>query len=146
MPEPVTSGVLIELGPRRRVDLGSVGRHDRYLAREETDGTIVLTPAVVMRVSELEKLVGPQKAKKVGPKKAVVSEPVPDPADAGAASLSAVAQNIIDVVRKAGGAGIAAGDIVNSVDASRSRIYNELAMLRNTGKVSNFTGKYILGG
>jgi hypothetical protein len=46
--------VLLELDDRRRVSLGRIGRaeHRRYLAREEPDGTIVLSPAVVM--SELE--------------------------------------------------------------------------------------------
>jgi hypothetical protein len=45
---------LIELDDRRRVSLGKLGRpeHRRYLAIEQPDGTIVLTPAVVM--SELE--------------------------------------------------------------------------------------------
>ena len=46
--------VVLELDGRRRVSLGRVGRpeHRRYLATEEPDGTIVLTPAVVM--SEME--------------------------------------------------------------------------------------------
>jgi hypothetical protein len=46
--------VLLEVDDRRRVTLGKVGKpeHRRYLAAEEPDGTIVLSPAVVM--SELE--------------------------------------------------------------------------------------------
>src|SRR5688500_8829682 len=46
--------VLVEVDRRGRVSLGRVTRasHDRYLAHEEADGTVVLTPAVVM--SELE--------------------------------------------------------------------------------------------
>jgi hypothetical protein len=41
-------GVLIELDDRRRVSLGKLGHHSRYLARELDDGTLVLEPAVVM--------------------------------------------------------------------------------------------------
>ncbi len=46
--------VLIELDDRRRASLGKLGRpeHRRYLAIEHSDGTIVLTPAIVM--TELE--------------------------------------------------------------------------------------------
>ncbi len=46
--------VLVELDERRRASLGKVGKpeHRRYLASEQPDGTIVLTPAVVM--TELE--------------------------------------------------------------------------------------------
>ncbi|MDP1806076.1 MAG: hypothetical protein Q8K72_12975 [Acidimicrobiales bacterium] len=46
--------VLLEVDDRRRVTLGKLGKpeHRRYLAAEEPDGTIVLSPAVVM--SELE--------------------------------------------------------------------------------------------
>ena len=45
---------LLELDERRRASLGKIGRpeHRRYLVTEEPDGTVVLTPAVVM--SELE--------------------------------------------------------------------------------------------
>ncbi|MCY7289234.1 MAG: hypothetical protein LH624_13530 [Cryobacterium sp.] len=45
---------LVELDDRRRLSLGRIGRaeHTRYLVAEEPDGTLVLTPAVVM--SELE--------------------------------------------------------------------------------------------
>ena len=46
--------VLVELDERRRLSLGKMGKpeHRRYLAAEQPDGTIILTPAVVM--SELE--------------------------------------------------------------------------------------------
>jgi hypothetical protein len=46
--------VLVELDDRRRASLGKVGKpeHRRYLAAEQPDGTIILTPAVVM--TELE--------------------------------------------------------------------------------------------
>ncbi len=48
--------VLIEVDGRRRLSLGRIGRHSRYLAAEEPDGTIVLTPAVVLTVQEAEAL------------------------------------------------------------------------------------------
>lgn len=44
----VGEGTLLELDERRRVSLGKVGRHSRYLAVVEADGTIVLHPATVM--------------------------------------------------------------------------------------------------
>lgn len=46
--------ILLELDERRRGSLGRIGRkeHRRYLVTEEPDGTIVLTPAVVL--SEIE--------------------------------------------------------------------------------------------
>jgi hypothetical protein len=50
----VMDEVVLELDYRRRVSLGRVGRreHRRYLVTEEPDGTLILTPAVVL--SELE--------------------------------------------------------------------------------------------
>ncbi len=46
--------VLVELDGRRRVSLGKVGRpeHTRYLVSEEPDGSLVLTPAVVLSETE----------------------------------------------------------------------------------------------
>jgi hypothetical protein len=44
--------LLLEIDGRRRLSLGSLATHDRYLASVEDDGTIVLTPAVVMSVAE----------------------------------------------------------------------------------------------
>ena len=45
---------LVELDSRRRVSLGRLGRpeHRRYFVTEEPDGTLVLTPAVVMTAHE----------------------------------------------------------------------------------------------
>jgi hypothetical protein len=43
---------LLEVDARRRVSLGALAEHDRYLASLEEDGTIVLTPAVVMPAAE----------------------------------------------------------------------------------------------
>lgn len=48
--------MLIELDSRKRAALGRLAHHDRYLAREEPDGTVVLTPAVVMPKLEAELL------------------------------------------------------------------------------------------
>ena len=44
--------VLVELDSRRRLSLARVGRHSRYLAREEPDGTLILEPAVVLTATE----------------------------------------------------------------------------------------------
>lgn len=43
---------LIELDSRKRAPLRPFARHQRYIVSEESDGTLILTPAVVM--SELE--------------------------------------------------------------------------------------------
>lgn len=43
---------LVELDERRRVSLGKIGRHSRYLVREEPDGTLIFEPAVVLTESE----------------------------------------------------------------------------------------------
>ena len=40
--------VLLELDARRRVSLGTLAKHNRYLAAVTADGTITLTPAVVL--------------------------------------------------------------------------------------------------
>ncbi len=43
---------LIELDERRRASLGKIGRHSRYLVREEPDGTLIFEPAVVLTEAE----------------------------------------------------------------------------------------------
>lgn len=140
MAEPVTSGVLLELDQRRRVTLGKIGRHEQYLARVESDGTIILTPAVVMKVSDLEALVGPRRAnvEKKESRQTLVRTP-----DAG---LSRIAQAILATIRAGGPDGVRAGYIVDNVPASRSQIYNELAILRRHGKVTNPNGRYTVTG
>lgn len=50
---------LIELDDRRRATLGKLGRHRRYLAHEEPDGTIVLVPATVMSEAQARLLARP---------------------------------------------------------------------------------------
>lgn len=48
VPEPADDRTLLDVDGRGRVSLGRLARHRRYLAAVEPDGTIVLTPAVVM--------------------------------------------------------------------------------------------------
>lgn len=43
---------LIELDSRSRASLKALASHDRYIAEVEGDGTIVLTPAIVMSATE----------------------------------------------------------------------------------------------
>jgi len=43
---------LLEVDARGRISIGSLATHDRYLVQVEDDGTIVLTPAVVMSAVE----------------------------------------------------------------------------------------------
>ncbi len=56
------SGQLVEVDERRRVTLGKIGNreHIRYLATEQADGTIILTPAVVMSEAEARFLANPE--------------------------------------------------------------------------------------
>lgn len=53
---------VVELDDRRRVSFGRIGHpeHRRYLVREEPDGTIVMTPAVVMTETEARLLANPE--------------------------------------------------------------------------------------
>ena len=44
--------LLLEVDARKRISLGSIAKHDRYLAHVEDDGTIVLTPAVVTPLTQ----------------------------------------------------------------------------------------------
>lgn len=45
---------VLEVDSRRRISLGSLAQHDRYLVTVEPDGRIVLTPAVVTAVTGAE--------------------------------------------------------------------------------------------
>lgn len=56
MAEDDARTVLIEPDSRKRAALGRLAHHNRYLAREESDGTVVLTPAVVMPKLEADLL------------------------------------------------------------------------------------------
>lgn len=50
---------MIEVDSRRRISLGKLGHHDKYLATEQVDGTIVLEPAVILSAAELAYLRNP---------------------------------------------------------------------------------------
>lgn len=73
---------LVELDSRRRITLGRLGKpeHDRYLVNEEPDGTLVLTPAVVMSAHEAALLRHPElveqiKSDQADPSAALSSSP-----------------------------------------------------------------------
>lgn len=53
---------LVELDARRRVALGRLGNpeHNRYLVTEHPDGSLLLTPAVVMTAHEAALLRNPE--------------------------------------------------------------------------------------
>lgn len=48
----MSKSVVVEADSRRRVGLGKLGRHDRYLAIEQPDGTITFEPAVILPEAE----------------------------------------------------------------------------------------------
>lgn len=52
---PESDETLLELDERRRVSLGRVAKHRRYLVRTHRDGTIVLTPAAVLPAKGLDR-------------------------------------------------------------------------------------------
>lgn len=39
---------MVEPDDRRRLSLGKIGRHSRYLVREERDRTLIFEPAIVL--------------------------------------------------------------------------------------------------
>jgi len=59
--------ILLELGAGRRASLGKIGRpeHTRYLVTTEPDGTVILTPAVVMSASQARLLERPDIAETI---------------------------------------------------------------------------------
>lgn len=74
---------MIELDARRRTSLGKIGRkeHDRYLVDEQPDGTIVLTPAIVVpatlseeRIASIQKGIADSRAGRVTPLDEVLAE------------------------------------------------------------------------
>jgi hypothetical protein len=56
---------LLEVDSRRRISLGSLAEHDRYLVEVEEDGVIVLTPAVVMSAAEARLHAAEETARKI---------------------------------------------------------------------------------
>lgn len=51
---------VIELDDRRRVSLGKIGHHTRYVVHEEPDGTIIMEPAVVLTEAEARIMAMPE--------------------------------------------------------------------------------------
>jgi hypothetical protein len=56
---------LLEVDSRKRISLGSLAQHDRYLADVEEDGTIVLTPAVVMSAAQARLLAATETSRQI---------------------------------------------------------------------------------
>jgi hypothetical protein len=52
----MADGVLLEVDSRRRLNLNKIGRHDRYTAVEHEDGSITLTPAIILSPADLHYL------------------------------------------------------------------------------------------
>ena len=78
---------MLEVDSRRRISLGPLAEHDRYLVDVEEDGTIVLTPAVVMSAAQARLLAAPvggseQPKPAPAPKPARPAAPRPAPAPA----------------------------------------------------------------
>jgi hypothetical protein len=61
-----TDAPIVELDSRRRLSLSKVGHpeYTRYFLHEEPDGTIVLTPAVVMTAFEAKVIAHPELARR----------------------------------------------------------------------------------
>ena len=56
---------VLEVDSRRRISLGTLAEHDRYLVDVEEDGTIVLTPAVVMSAAQARLLAAAETSKRI---------------------------------------------------------------------------------
>lgn len=56
---------VLEVDSRRRISLGSLAEHDRYLVDVEEDGTIVLTPAVVMSAAQARLLAAAETSRRI---------------------------------------------------------------------------------
>lgn len=48
------SAIMVELDRQRQLSLDKIGRHSRYLVREERDGTLIFEPATVSGLTEFE--------------------------------------------------------------------------------------------
>ncbi len=48
------SAIVVELDEQRQLSLDKIGRHSRYLVREERDGTLIFEPATVSGLTEFE--------------------------------------------------------------------------------------------
>lgn len=56
----MANGILLEVDSRRRLNLNKVGRHERYTAVEHDDGSITLTPAIILSPADLQYLQDPE--------------------------------------------------------------------------------------
>jgi len=56
---------VLEVDSRRRISLGTLAEHDRYLVEVEEDGTIVLTPAVVMSAAQARLLAAAETSRRI---------------------------------------------------------------------------------
>jgi hypothetical protein len=65
--DPRETAEVLELDDRRRASFGRIGHreHRRYIVTEEPDGTIVLTPAVVMTELEARMLANPDLVQRI---------------------------------------------------------------------------------
>lgn len=57
---PLRVATLVEFDDRRRASFGKLGHHDRYMAEELADGTIVLHPAVIVSEMQLRLMASPE--------------------------------------------------------------------------------------
>lgn len=51
---------LIQVDSRKRVTLGTMAHHERYAAWVEADGTIIMTPVIVLTQEERNRLTDPE--------------------------------------------------------------------------------------
>lgn len=59
--DPAMPDVLAEIDNRNRISLSRVKNlHERYFIREESDGTVILEPAIVMTAAERAYLADPE--------------------------------------------------------------------------------------
>lgn len=63
--EETTRQSVLEVDSRRRISLGPLAEHDRYLVEVEEDGTIVLTPAVVMSAAQARLLAAAETSRRI---------------------------------------------------------------------------------
>lgn len=73
------SAELVELDARRRLSLGKIGHHSRYLVREEPDGTLIFEPAVVLTELEARFMANPALVARVDDNRAHPERRAPRP-------------------------------------------------------------------
>jgi hypothetical protein len=67
MVDPTAVVEVVEVDSRRRISLGKFGRPEdtRYIVQEEEDGSITLTPAVVISAQEAKLLRHPELVQRI---------------------------------------------------------------------------------